>query len=83
MKYESNTLMYSKDSARKPFFVLKGRDGTYLRTDKGDAISPPPPIINGQGIKTSYSTGYTQQLIDRKIIFALLWFKVAQIHKIF
>ena len=34
-------------------------------------------------IKTSYSKGYTQQLIDRKIIFALLWLKVAQNHKIF
>ena len=34
-------------------------------------------------IKTSYSTGYTQQLIDRKIIFALLWLKVAQNYKIF
>ena len=45
--------MYSKDIARKPFFVRTGRTyvRTYGRTDKGDAISP-PPIINGGGIKT-------------------------------
>ena len=45
MKYESNTPMFSKDIARKPFFVRKGtgRTGrTYVRTDKGDAICPPP-----------------------------------------
>ena len=29
-------------------------------------------------IKTLYSAGYTQQLIVRKIILALFWFKVAQ-----
>ena len=45
MKYESNTLMYSKDTARKPFFVRTGN------TYKGDAICPPPPIINGGGHK--------------------------------
>ena len=54
MKYESNTQMYSKDIARKPFFVRKGQDvrdvRMYVRTDKGDAICP-PPIINGGGIK--------------------------------
>ena len=57
MKYESNTPMFSKDIARKPFFVRKGQDvrdvrmyvRTYGRTDKGDAICP-PPIINGGGI---------------------------------
>ena len=54
MKYESNTPMFSKDIARKPFFVRMGRmyirtDG---RTDKGDTICPPPPIINGGGIVT-------------------------------
>ena len=49
MKYESNTPMYSKDIARKPFFVRTGQDvSTYVRTDKGDAISP--PITNGGGI---------------------------------
>ena len=53
MKYESNTPMYSKDIARKPFFVRTGQDVwdvrtyvrtyecTYGRTDKGDAICPP------------------------------------------
>ena len=58
MKYESNTPMFSKDIARKPFFVRTGQDvrdvrmyvRTYVRTDKGDAICP-PPIINGGGIK--------------------------------
>ena len=54
MKYESNTPMYSKDIAPKPFFVCTGC--TYVRTygctEKGDAICPPPPIINGGGIKT-------------------------------
>ena len=48
MKYESNASMYTKDIARKPFFVCTGR--TYLRTYKGDAICP--PITNGGGIKT-------------------------------
>ena len=44
MKYESNTPMYSKDIARKPFFVRTGRTyvRSYVRTDKGDAICPPP-----------------------------------------
>ena len=47
MKSESNTPMSSKDIARKPFFVLTGRDvrmyvRTYGRTDKGDDICPPP-----------------------------------------
>ena len=51
MKYESNTPMFSKDIARKPFFVRTGRTyvRTYGRTDKGDTICP--PIINGGGIK--------------------------------
>ena len=53
MKYESNTPMFSKDIARKPFFVRKEQDvrdvRMYVRTDKGDAICP--PIINGGGIK--------------------------------
>ena len=48
MKYESNTPMFSKDIARKPFFVCTGR--MYVRTDKGDTICP-PPIKNGGGIK--------------------------------
>ena len=55
MKYESNTPMFSKDIARKPFFVRKGQDvrdvRMYVRTDKGDAICPPTPIINGGGHK--------------------------------
>ena len=36
MKYESNTSLYSKDIVQKPFFR------TYVRTNKGDAISSPP-----------------------------------------
>ena len=46
MKYESNTPMYSKHITWKPLFVHTGqdvRDRTYVRTDKGDAICPPPP----------------------------------------
>ena len=54
MKYESNTPMYSKDIAWKTFFVRTGEDvrdvRMYGRTDKGDAICPPHPIINGGGI---------------------------------
>ena len=46
MKYEFNTPMFSKVFARKPFFVRTGQDvrdvRTYVRTDKGDAICPPP-----------------------------------------
>ena len=52
MKYESNTPMYSKDIARKPFFIRDvhtGRDKCTGRTDKGDAICP--PIKNSGGIK--------------------------------
>ena len=39
MKYESNTSMYSKDIAWKPFFVCMGRMyvQTFVRTAKGDA----------------------------------------------
>ena len=62
MKYDSNIPMFSKDIARKPFFVRTGRTyvrtyvrtdvrtyvcmyvRTYGRTDKGDAIYPPPPL---------------------------------------
>ena len=56
MNYQSNTPMFSKDIAWKPFFVCTGQDvrdvRMYVRTDKGDAICPPPPpIINGGGIK--------------------------------
>ena len=53
MKYESNTPMFSKDIARKPFFVRKGQDvrdiRMYVRTDKGDAICPPPPHYKWPG----------------------------------
>ena len=59
MKYESNTPMFSKDIARKPFFVRTGRTGrtevrTYGSTDVRTRVmlyAPPPPIINGGGIK--------------------------------
>ena len=43
MKYKSNIPMLSKDIARKPFSYVRDRTyGTYVRTDKGDAICPPP-----------------------------------------
>ena len=51
MKYESNTPMSAKDIARKAFFVRTGR--TYVCTYVGTRVMlyPPPPIINGGGIK--------------------------------
>ena len=51
MKYESNAQMFSKDIARKPFFVRTGQDVRDVRTYKGDAICP--PIKNGGGIKNA------------------------------
>ena len=68
MKYDSNTPMFSKDIARKPFSYVRDVRTyvsmyvcmfvrTYGRLDKGDAICP-PPIINGGGIKNmSYAKG--------------------------
>ena len=50
MKYESNTPMYSKDIAKKPFFLRTGR--TYVRRYGQGWCYMPPPIINGGGIKT-------------------------------
>ena len=52
MKYESNAPMYSKDIARKPFFVRTGLS-TYVRTDVQTTVMlyAPPPITNGGGIK--------------------------------
>ena len=49
MKYESNTPMFSKDIARKPFFVRTGQDVRDVRT----RVMLLPPIINGGGIKKS------------------------------
>ena len=43
MRYESNTHMYSKDIAQKPFFLLDIHTGWEVRTertDKGNAIWP-------------------------------------------
>ena len=56
MKYESNTPMFSKDIVRKPFFVHTGHTEvrTYGSTDVRTRVmlyAPPPPIINGGGIK--------------------------------
>ena len=50
MKYESNTPMYSKDIARKPFFVCTGQDVRDVRTRV--MLYPPPPQIatNSEGI---------------------------------
>ena len=57
MKYDSNTPMFSKDITRKPFSYVRDvrtyvrmYECMYVRTDKGDAICPPPPITNGGGI---------------------------------
>ena len=65
MKYESNTPMYSTDIAWKSFFVRTGLDlrdvRTYVCTDKGDAICP-PPIINGGGIKKYKKNTYLQKM---------------------
>ena len=76
MKYESNTQMFSKDIARKPFFVRTGQDVrtyvcTYGRTDKGDAICPTPPIINGGGITKRYgrTDGRTHARTDVKTVY--------------
>ena len=47
MKYESNTPMYLKDIARKPFFV---------RTDVRTMVilyAPPPPLLKRRGHKNS------------------------------
>ena len=73
MKYESNSPMYSKDIARKPFFVRTGQDvrdvcmyvRTYVRTDKGDAICPPPPHYKWWGgIKTELSVHFIWLIAD-------------------
>ena len=44
MKYESNTLMYSKDIARKPFLNVQKVRTRHM--DKGDAIKNNGGIIN-------------------------------------
>ena len=76
MKYESNTPMYSKDIVRKPFFVRTGQDvrdvRMYVRTDKGDAICPPPPIINGGGIKNH------ENFKDSNELLCIVFFKNSQ-----
>ena len=59
MKYESNTPMFSKDIARKPFFVRTGQDVRDVRTDvrmyvRTRVMLYAPPIINGGGIKTCH-----------------------------
>ena len=64
IKNESNTPMFSKDIARKPFFVRTGQDvrdvrmyvRTYGRTDKGDAICTPPPHYKWRGHKNKDQT---------------------------
>ena len=47
IKYESSTLIFSKDIEWKPFFVQMDRGD--VRTDSGDTIWC--PIENGRGIK--------------------------------
>ena len=53
IKYESNTLIFSKDIERKPFYI-SNTDGTDVRTDiltdSGDTIyrlSPALPLDRG------------------------------------
>ena len=45
MKYESNTPMYSKDIARKPFFVRTGRTDVRTRV----MLYAPPPHYKWRG----------------------------------
>ena len=48
IKFESNTLIFSKDIKWKPF--LLHTDRTDIRTDSSDTIcTPPPPLENGGG----------------------------------
>ena len=53
IKYESNTPMFSKDIARKPFFVRTGRTyvSTYVRTRVMLYAPPPPPPYKWRGHK--------------------------------
>ena len=51
IKFQSNTLILSKDIARKPEVLRTGwdgTDGTDVRTDSGDTICP--NTENGRGI---------------------------------
>ena len=48
IKYESNTLISSKDIEWKPLFIRKGWQNVYM--DSEDTICP-HPIANGRGIK--------------------------------
>ena len=58
IKFQSNTPIFSKDIARKPFVLRTGRtgrmDGTDVRTDSGDTICP--TTENGGNIKNVYFT---------------------------
>ena len=56
MKYESNTPVFSKDIARKPFFLRTGQD---VRSNKGDAICP-PPHYKWRGHKNNNKTALVQ-----------------------
>ena len=79
MKYESNTPMYSKDIARKPFFVRTGRTyvRTYVRTDVRTRVmlyAPPPAITNGGGIKTTEnSTPEPEGQSSLDLVFMQYW----------
>ena len=55
MKYESNTLIFSKDILPGNHFSYVRDVRTYVRTDKGDAICP-PPHYKWQGHKKRKST---------------------------
>ena len=48
IKFQSNTPIFSKDIARKPFVLRTGQTdgkvGTDVRTDSGDTICTPPTL---------------------------------------
>ena len=79
MKYESNTPMFSKDIARKPFFVRTGRTyvrmyvRTYVRTYRQGWCYMPPPIINGGGIKNirTFNRKWMRELLNNPTLPAM------------
>ena len=48
VKFDSNTLIFSKDIEQKPFSLHI--DGMDVHTGSGDTVCLPPPIENGGGI---------------------------------
>ena len=53
IKFQSNTPIFSKDIARKPFVLRTGQtDGTDICTDSGITMCPHPTHIENGGGKT-------------------------------